>query len=195
MLHINDVTYRIEGRVLLDQATAALSDGWKIGFIGRNGTGKSTLLKMIRGEIHPDAGEVSVRKGRRIGGVEQEAPASSMSLIETVLASDTERAALLHEAEISRDPHRIAEIHMRLADIGAHTAEARAGEILAGLGFDAEAQLRACSEFSGGWRMRVALAGVLFSAPDLLLLDEPTNYLDIEGAIWLEAYLKKYPYT
>ncbi|MEQ8750746.1 MAG: ABC-F family ATP-binding cassette domain-containing protein, partial [Amphiplicatus sp.] len=156
---------------------------------------KSTLLKMIRGEIHPDAGEVSVRKGRRIGGVEQEAPASSMSLIETVLASDTERAALLHEAEISRDPHRIAEIHMRLADIGAHTAEARAGEILAGLGFDAEAQLRACSEFSGGWRMRVALAGVLFSAPDLLLLDEPTNYLDIEGAIWLEAYLKKYPYT
>ncbi|MEQ8936191.1 MAG: ABC-F family ATP-binding cassette domain-containing protein, partial [Amphiplicatus sp.] len=195
MLHINDVTYRIEGRVLLDQATAAISDGWKVGFIGRNGTGKSTLLKLIRGEIHADAGEVSVRKGRRIGGVEQEAPSSSVSLIDTVLACDTERAALMAEAETSGDPHRIAEIHMRLADIGAHTAEARAGEILAGLGFDAEAQLRACSEFSGGWRMRVALAGVLFSAPDLLLLDEPTNYLDIEGAIWLESYLKKYPYT
>ncbi|MEE2691897.1 MAG: ABC-F family ATP-binding cassette domain-containing protein [Pseudomonadota bacterium] len=195
MLHINDVTYRIEGRPLLEQATAAISDGWKVGFVGRNGSGKSTLLKLIRGELHPDAGEISVRKGRRIGGVEQEAPASAMSLLDTVLASDTERTALLEEAETSDDPHRIAEIHMRLADIDAHSAEARAASILAGLGFDAAAQARACSEFSGGWRMRVALAGVLFSAPDLLLLDEPTNYLDIEGAMWLETYLKRYPYT
>ena len=195
MLHINDVTYRIEGRLLLDQATAAVSDGWKVGFVGRNGTGKSTLLRLIRGEIHPDAGEISIRKGRRIGGVAQEAPASAASLIETVLASDGERAALLAEAESSTDPARIAEIHVRLADIGAHSAEARAAAILSGLGFDAAAQARPCAEFSGGWRMRVALAGVLFSAPDLLLLDEPTNYLDLEGAIWLETYLRRYPYT
>ncbi|HOP20661.1 MAG TPA: ABC-F family ATP-binding cassette domain-containing protein, partial [Amphiplicatus sp.] len=195
MLHINDLTYRIEGRVLFDQATAAISDGWKVGFVGRNGTGKSTLLRLIRQEIHPDAGEVSLRKNRRIGGVEQEAPASSMSLLDTVLACDQERAALFAEAETATDPVRIAEIHTRLSDIDAHSAEARAGEILSGLGFSAEDQLRSCSEFSGGWRMRVALAGVLFAAPDLLLLDEPTNYLDLEGAMWLESYVKRYPYT
>ena len=195
MLHINDLTYRIEGRVLFDKATAAISDGWKIGFVGPNGAGKSTLLRLIRGEIHPDDGEISVRKNRRIGGVEQEAPASSISLIETVLACDAERAGLIAEAETAEDPARIAEIHTRLADIGAHSAEARAGAILSGLGFDAEDQKRACSEFSGGWRMRVALAGVLFSAPDLLLLDEPTNYLDIEGAMWLETFIRNYPYT
>jgi ATP-binding cassette subfamily F protein 3 len=195
MLHINDLTYHIEGRLLFDQATAAISDGWKTGFVGRNGSGKSTLLKLIRGDLHPDAGEISVRKNRRIGGVEQEAPAGPKTLLETVLASDQERAALLAEAETADDPVRIAEIHTRLADIGAHSAEARAGEILAGLGFDAAAQRRPCSEFSGGWRMRVALAGILFAAPDLLLLDEPTNYLDLEGAMWLENFLKRYPYT
>ncbi|MBI1364954.1 MAG: ATP-binding cassette domain-containing protein [Alphaproteobacteria bacterium] len=195
MLHINDLTYRIEGRLLFDQATAAISDGWKTGLIGPNGAGKSTLLRLIKGDIHPDAGEISVRKNRRIGGVDQEAPASERSLIETVLAHDEERAALLAEAETATDPVRIAEIHTRLADIGAHSAEARAASILAGLGFSTEAQLRACAEFSGGWRMRVALAGVLFAAPDLLLLDEPTNYLDLEGAIWLEGFLKNYPNT
>lgn len=195
MLHINDLTYRIEGRPLFEQATAAISDGWKVGFVGRNGTGKSTLIRLIRGEVHPDAGEISLRKNRRVGGVEQEAPASEMSLIETVLACDEERIALMREAETAEDPDRIAEIHTRLADIGAHSAEARAAGILAGLGFNAEAQRRACAEFSGGWRMRVALAGVLFAAPDLLLLDEPTNYLDIEGAIWLEGFLRAYPYT
>ncbi|MGE0407770.1 MAG: ATP-binding cassette domain-containing protein [Amphiplicatus sp.] len=195
MLHINDLTFRIEGRVLFDKATAAISDGWKVGFVGRNGTGKSTLLRLIRGEIHPDAGDVSVRKNRRVGGVEQEAPASAASLIETVLAADAERAALLAEAEGAKDAVRIAEIHTRLADIGAHSAEARAAQILAGLGFPAAAQARACAEFSGGWRMRVALAGVLFAAPDLLLLDEPTNYLDLEGAMWLDSFLRAYPYT
>jgi ATP-binding cassette subfamily F protein 3 len=195
VLHINDLTYRIEGRVLFDQATAAISDGWKVGFVGRNGSGKSTLLRLIRGEIHPDEGDVSVRKNRRVGGVEQEAPASSASLIETVLACDEELGALLAEAETADDPHRIAEIHTRLADIGAHSAEARAAEILAGLGFSNDDQARACAAFSGGWRMRVALAGVLFSAPDLLLLDEPTNYLDLEGAMWLDAFLRSYPYT
>lgn len=195
MLHINDLTYRIEGRLLFDQATAAISDGWKVGFVGANGTGKSTLLRMIKGEIYAGGDEISIRKNRRIGGVDQEAPSSDVSLIETVMAQDKERAALIAEAETATDPHRIADIQTRLADIDAHSAEARAGAILAGLGFSAEEQRRACSEFSGGWRMRVALAGVLFSAPDLLLLDEPTNYLDLEGTIWLETYLRRYPYT
>jgi ATP-binding cassette subfamily F protein 3 len=195
MLHINELTYRIEGRPLLEDASAAIADGWKIGFVGRNGAGKSTLLRLIRGELHPDAGEIVVSKGRRIGGVEQEAPASDQRLIDIVLSADAERAALLAEAETTTDPMRISEIHLRLADINAHSAEARAAGILAGLGFDDAAQKRAAHEFSGGWRMRVALAGVLFSAPDLLLLDEPTNYLDLEGAMWLETFLRRYPYT
>ncbi len=195
MLHVNDLTYAIEGRVLFDQATAAISDGWKAGFVGANGAGKSTLLKIIKGEIHTGGDEISIRKGRRLGSVDQEAPSSNVSLLDTVLREDKERAALTAEAETATDPHRIAEIQTRLADIDAYSAEARAGAILSGLGFSAEDQKRACSEFSGGWRMRVALAGVLFSAPDLLLLDEPTNYLDLEGTIWLETYLRRYPYT
>jgi len=195
VLHINDLTFRIEDRVLFDQATAAISDGWKTGFVGRNGAGKSTLLKLIRGEFSPDDGDVSVRKGRRIGSLAQEAPAGDESLIATVLGFDTERSSLLAEAETETDPQRIAEIHTRLADIEAHSAESRAASILAGLGFCAAEQQRPCRSFSGGWRMRVALAGLLFSAPDLLLLDEPTNYLDIEGTIWLESYIRRYPYT
>ena len=195
MLHINDITYRIEGRMLLDQATAAISEGWKVGFIGRNGTGKSTLLRLIRQEISPDDGEISIRKNRRLGGVEQEAPATDDSLIETVLAYDQERLSLLREAEVAEDPTRIAEIQTRLSDIDAYAAEAKAGTILHGLGFSSEDQKRPCADFSGGWRMRVALAGVLFSEPDILLLDEPTNYLDIEGAIWLETFLQRYPHT
>lgn len=195
MLHINDLTFRIEGRPLFEHATAAIAEGWKVGFIGRNGAGKSTLLRLIRGEIHPDDGEVSLIARRRIGGVAQEAPASSSSLIDIVLDFDTERAALLAEVETANDPARISEIHLRLADIDAHSAEARAGAILSGLGFSAADQKRPASDFSGGWRMRVALAGVLFSAPDLLLLDEPTNYLDLEGAIWLESFIKRYPHT
>ncbi|MHA7871092.1 MAG: ABC-F family ATP-binding cassette domain-containing protein [Hyphococcus sp.] len=195
MLHINDLTYRIEGRLLFDQATAAISAGWKAGFVGRNGSGKSTLLRMIKGELYGGEDAVSIQKGARIGAVDQEAPASQNSLLETVLEQDRERSALLTEAETASDPNRIAEIQTRLADIDAHSAEARAGAILAGLGFSAEAQKHPCAEFSGGWRMRVALAGVLFSAPDLLLLDEPTNYLDLEGAVWLETYLRRYPYT
>lgn len=195
MLHINDLTYRIEGRILFDNATAAISEGWKVGFVGRNGTGKSTLLRLIRGEANPDAGEISIRKGRRIGGVAQEAPATSDSLLDTVLEKDEERATLLAEAETAGEPQRIAEIHTRLADIDSHSAEARAASVLAGLGFSSADQARPCSAFSGGWRMRVALAGVLFAAPDLLLLDEPTNYLDIEGAVWLESFIRRYPHT
>ena len=195
MLHINDLTYRIEGRPLFDEATAMIANGWKVGFVGRNGAGKSTLIRMIRGDAQPDGGETSVQKGKRIGGVEQEAPASADSLLDFVLSRDEERAALLALAESETDPVRIAEIHTRLADIDAHSAEARAAALLTGLGFDHKEHVRACADFSGGWRMRVALAGVLFAAPDLLLLDEPTNYLDIEGAIWLETYLRRYPYT
>lgn len=195
MLHVNDVTYRIAGRLLLDQVTLAITPGTKAGLIGRNGTGKSTLFKLITEEITSEAGTISVRKGARIGQVAQEAPGNDVSLLDTVLAADTERLALLAEAESTKDPHRISEIQLRLVDIGAHNAEARAGAILHGLGFDAEAQQRPCSEFSGGWRMRVALAAVLFAEPDLLLLDEPTNYLDLEGTLWLENYINRYPYT
>lgn len=195
MIHIRDLTFRIEGRPLFDQATAAIAEGWKVGFVGRNGSGKSTLLKLIRGELHPDAGDISVRRRARIGGVDQEPPGTDRPLIEIVLGFDAERAALLDEVESAADPHRIADIHARLADIGAHSAEARAAAILSGLGFSSADQRRSASEFAGGWRMRVSLAGVLFSAPDILLLDEPTNYLDLEGAIWLENFLRRYPYT
>lgn len=195
MLLINDLTYRIEGRPLFEGATAAISEGWKVGFVGRNGAGKSTLLRLVRGELHPDDGTLSVNPRWRIGGVAQEAPASSAALVDIVLGFDEERAALLREVEQSADPARIGEIHARLVDIGAHSAEARAAAILSGLGFSAADQRRPASDFSGGWRMRVALAGVLFSAPDLLLLDEPTNYLDLEGAIWLESFIRRYPNT
>ncbi len=195
MLHINDLTYRIEGRPLFEQATLAIAQGMKMGFVGRNGTGKSTLFRLIKGEISPDDGAISLRKGARLGVVDQEVPSGPQSLIETVLAADTERANLLAEAETAKDPNRIAQIHTRLTDIDAYSAEARAAMILSGLGFSAEEQLKPCSDFSGGWRMRVALAAMLFAKPDLLLLDEPTNYLDVEGAVWLEAHIRNYPGT
>jgi ATP-binding cassette subfamily F protein 3 len=195
MLQIIDLTLRIAGRPLLEGAGLSLPDGAKAGFVGRNGAGKTTLFRAIAGEIAPDQGSISLPKGTRIGRVEQEAPSGPATLIETVLAADRERAALLSEAERASDPHRIAELHARLTDIDAHSAEGRAARILAGLGFDAEAQARPCSEFSGGWRMRVALAGLLFAEPDLLLLDEPTNYLDLEGTLWLERFLARYPRT
>ena len=163
--------------------------------MGRNGAGKTTLFRLIRGENVLEGGEISLPARARIGGVAQEVPSSSTSLLDTVLAADTERAELLAESATATDPTRISDIQTRLADIDAWSAEGRASAILKGLGFDAEAQLRPCSDFSGGWRMRVALAGVLFAQPDLLLLDEPTNYLDLEGALWLESYLQKYPHT
>jgi ATP-binding cassette subfamily F protein 3 len=195
MLRISDVTYSVEGRPLFEGASASIPYGHKVGLVGRNGAGKTTLFRLIRGELALEGGEISLPSRSRIGGVAQEVPSSATSLIDTVLAADTERSALLHEAETASDPHRISEIQHRLADIDAWSAEARASAILRGLGFDAAAQQRPCSDFSGGWRMRVALAGVLFSQPDLLLLDEPTNYLDLEGSLWLESYLQKYPHT
>jgi ATP-binding cassette subfamily F protein 3 len=193
MLRISDISYSIAGRPLLEHASATIPEGHKVGIVGRNGTGKTTLFRLIRGELTLDTGEITLPLRARIGGVAQEVPSSETSLIDTVLAADTERADLM--AEHSDDPARIAEIQVRLADIDAWSAEARAATILRGLGFTAEEQWMPCSAFSGGWRMRVALAAVLFSAPDLLLLDEPTNYLDLEGALWLESYLAKYPHT
>ena len=195
MLRINDISYAIEGRPLFDSASAVIPAGHKVGLVGRNGAGKTTLFRLIRGEIALDGGDISLPSKARIGGVAQEVPSSETSLIDTVLAADTERTALLDEADSTKDPSRISEIQTRLADIDAWSAEARAATILKGLGFDDAEQRKPCSDFSGGWRMRVALAAVLFAQPDLLLLDEPTNYLDLEGALWLEAYLAKYPHT
>ena len=195
MLHINDLTYRIEGRPLFTQATLAISQGYKVGLVGRNGTGKSTLFRLIKGDISPDDGEINLRKNMRLGAVDQEVPSGPQSLMVTVLAADKERSALLAESETAQDPNRIAAIHTRLADINAYSAEARAGSILSGLGFSGEDQQRPCSDFSGGWRMRVALAAMLFAKPDMLLLDEPTNFLDIEGAVWLEAHIRTYAGT
>lgn len=195
MLHINDLTFRIEGRLLLDSATAGIPTGHKVGLVGRNGTGKTTLLKIIAGDLSADGGSITVPRTARIGHVAQEAPGGSESLLDWVLSADTERASLLAEAEHAQDAHRIAEIHERLTDIDAHAAPARAAQILAGLGFDEATQQRPCSALSGGWRMRVALAAVLFLEPEVLLLDEPTNYLDLEGTMWLESYLRAYPHT
>ncbi len=195
MLKISDISYSVEGRPLFEGASATIPTGHKVGIVGANGAGKTTLFKLIRGELVLEGGEITLPNRARIGGVAQEVPSSATSLLDTVLAADIERAALMAEAETATDPHRIAEVHARLADIDAWSAEGRASAILKGLGFDAEAQLRPCSDFSGGWRMRVALAGVLFAQPDYLLLDEPTNYLDLEGALWLEQYLAKYPHT
>jgi ATP-binding cassette subfamily F protein 3 len=192
MLAIDNIVVRIAGREILSGATANLPAGRRVGLVGRNGAGKSTLFNVILGRLHPDDGEVSWPNAWKMGAVAQEAPGTDESLVDTVLAADGERSRLLAEAEHESDGHRLGDIYHRLEAIDAYTAPARAAEILAGLGFSAEDQLRPCREFSGGWRMRVALAGVLFAAPDLLLLDEPTNYLDLEGVLWLENFLQRY---
>ncbi|CCD91060.1 putative ABC transporter, ATP-binding protein with duplicated ATPase domains [Bradyrhizobium sp. ORS 375] len=195
MLSITDISIRLAGRLLIDQSSVQIPPGARVGLVGRNGTGKSTLFKAIRGELSLENGSISLPPRWRVGSLAQEAPSGPESLIEVVLRADLERDALLREAETAEDPHRIAEIQTRLVDIDAHSAPARAAAILSGLGFSAADQARACSEFSGGWRMRVALAATLFAAPDLLLLDEPTNYLDLEGTLWLEDHLAHYPRT
>src|SRR6516164_9495146 len=195
MLSISDISVRLAGRLLIDHGSAQIAPGARVGLVGRNGTGKSTLFRAIRGELAIEHGTITIPPRWRIGSLAQEAPNGPESLIEVVLKADLERDALLREAETTTDPHRIAEIQTRLVDIDAHSAPARAAAILGGLGFSSADQARSCAEFSGGWRMRVALAATLFSAPDLLLLDEPTNYLDLEGTLWLEDHLANYPRT
>jgi ATP-binding cassette, subfamily F, member 3 len=195
MLSITEISVRIAGRLLIDHSSVQIVPGARVGFVGRNGVGKSTLFAAIRGELPTETGTITVPPRWRVGSLAQEAPDGPESLIEVVLKADLERQALLHEAETAHDPTRIADIQTRLVDIDAHSAPARAAAILSGLGFSTEDQARSCSEFSGGWRMRVALAATLFAAPDLLLLDEPTNYLDLEGTLWLEDHLANYPRT
>ncbi len=195
MLNITDITVRLGGRTIIDGATAKLPPRGRIGLIGRNGAGKSTLVRVIASMLEPDSGSVEMPRGSRIGYIAQEAPGGEASPFDTVLAADTERAALMTESEVSHDPHRLAEIHERLIAIEAHSAPSRAARILSGLGFDEAAQRRPLESFSGGWRMRVALASLLFSTPDLLLLDEPSNHLDLEAVLWLEDFLKSYPAT
>ena len=195
MLRLDQITYRIGPRTLFDGASATINPGHRVGFVGRNGTGKTTLLGMVTGETEPDSGSISIPSRWRVGITRQEAPDGPENLIEIVLAADEELVELNREAECATDPHRIAEIHVRLHDKGASRARARAARLLAGLGFDEAAQQRPCHSFSGGWRMRLALAALLFTEPDLLLLDEPTNHLDLEATLWLENYLRHYPGT
>jgi ATP-binding cassette subfamily F protein 3 len=195
MLVIDDLALRVAGRLLLDGACAHIPAGARVGLVGRNGAGKTSLFRAIAGEIAIEHGAIELPARCRVGRLTQEAPDGPETLLDTVLRADAERGQLLAEAETATDPHRIAEIQTRLADIGAHSAPARAAEILAGLGFSAADQQRPLSEFSGGWRMRVALAALLFAQPDLLLLDEPTNFLDLEGTLWLEEHIARYPRT
>lgn len=197
MLTISNLDFRVEARPLFEGASATISNGWKVGLVGRNGTGKSTLLRLIREDVENPSSDSSIRlsTGARLGWVAQEVAPGDETILDIVLACDEERAALMAEADTATDPNRIADIHTRLVDIDAWSAEARAAEVLMGLGFTHADLSRQTREFSGGWRMRAAIAGVLFSEPDLLLLDEPTNYLDLEGAAWLETYIKRYPHT
>jgi ATP-binding cassette subfamily F protein 3 len=194
MLQIDNLVFNGWGRRFFDRASVMLPVGAKVGLIGRNGVGKSTLFRLILGELVPDGGEIILPKAARIGSVDQEHPATPVSLIDTILEADLERDALNAKLETA-EPEQLAEIYQRLIEIDADSAPARAAEILSGLGFSTADLDRPMAEFSGGWRMRVALAAALFAQPDLLLLDEPTNYLDLEGALWLEARLKKYPHT
>jgi len=195
MLNLTGITVRLGGRTIIDDATATLPPRGRIGLIGRNGAGKSTLVRVIAGMLDADSGVVSMPRGSRLGYIAQDAPGGDATPIDTVLAADTERAALMVESEVCHDPHRLADIHDRLIAIDARSAPARAARILAGLGFSEEAQHRPLESLSGGWRMRVALAALLFSRPDLLLLDEPSNHLDLEAVLWLEDFLRTYPAT
>ncbi|MBM3519086.1 MAG: ABC-F family ATP-binding cassette domain-containing protein, partial [Alphaproteobacteria bacterium] len=191
VLHITDLVYRVAGRPLFDGASATIPGGHFVGLVGRNGAGKTTILRLIAGALQPDGGTITVAPAGTIGILPQEAPRGAASVFDFVLAADVVRARLLAEAATATDALRLAEVHAQLDDIGAAAAPARAAAILAGLGFDAKAQTRPLDTFSGGWRMRAALATLLFTAPDLLLLDEPSNHLDLEARLWLEVFLKR----
>jgi ATP-binding cassette subfamily F protein 3 len=195
MLNLNNITVRLGGRTILDGASAALPPRSRVGLIGRNGAGKSTMVRVIAGMLEPDGGSVEMPRGSRLGYIAQEAPSGTATPFETVLAADVERAALLAEAETQTDMDRLGDVHERLIAIDAYAAPARAARILVGLGFDEEMQQRPLDSFSGGWKMRVALASLLFSQPDVLLLDEPSNHLDLEAVMWLEDFLKSYRAT
>ncbi|MEQ7872757.1 ABC-F family ATP-binding cassette domain-containing protein [Sphingomonas sp. ASV193] len=195
MLTVNAITVRLGGRTILDRASATIVPGAKVGLIGRNGAGKSTLMKVIIGQLEADEGEIEMPKKTRLGYIAQDAPSGTQTPFEAVLAADTERAALLAEAETCEDHDRLGHVYDRLLAIDAYTADARAARILIGLGFDEEMQAQPLDSFSGGWKMRVALAALLFSAPDVLLLDEPSNHLDLEATLWLENFLKSYAGT
>jgi ATP-binding cassette subfamily F protein 3 len=195
MLTINAITVRLGGRTILDRASAAVRPGAHVGLIGRNGAGKSTLMKVLVGQLEPDDGEIAMPRRTRLGYIAQEAPSGSTTPFEAVLAADTERAALMLEAETCEDHDRLGHVYDRLIAIDAYSADARAAQILLGLGFDEEMQARPLDSYSGGWKMRVALAALLFSAPDVLLLDEPSNHLDLEATLWLENFLKSYAGT
>jgi ATP-binding cassette subfamily F protein 3 len=195
MLTINGITVRLGGRTILDRASASVPTGARVGLIGRNGAGKSTLMKVMIGQLEPDEGAIEMPRRTRLGYIAQEAPTGTSTPFETVLAADTERAALLEESEHCVDPDRLGDVHERLIAIDAYSAPARAARILIGLGFDEAMQAEPLDSFSGGWKMRVALASLLFSQPDLLLLDEPSNHLDLEAELWLENFLRSYPGT
>jgi ATP-binding cassette subfamily F protein 3 len=195
MLKINAITVRLGGRTILDQATAAIRPGSRVGLIGRNGAGKSTLMKVIIGQVEADDGDVEMPRRTRLGYIAQEAPSGAATPFDTVMAADTERAQLMVEAESCTDMDRLGDVHERLLAIDAYGAPARAARILLGLGFDEEMQNRTLDSYSGGWKMRVALASLLFSEPDVLLLDEPSNHLDLEATLWLENFLKSYAGT
>ena len=195
MLKINNLTYRIGDRILLDQVNAVINPGMKVGLVGRNGTGKTTLFRLIITKLQTDGGSIEIPSRWSVGVTSQDAPNGPESLIDTVIESNKELVSLWKEAKTATDPNRISEIHELLTNLNAHSAEARAARILAGLGFDQDAQSQACNSFSGGWRMRVALASLLFTNPDLLLLDEPTNHLDLEAVLWFEDYISRYDGT
>ena len=195
MLNLNGITVRLGGRTILDGASASLPPGSRVGLIGRNGAGKSTLVRVIAGMLEPDDGTADMPRGARLGYIAQEAPSGTATPFDTVLAADTERAALMLESETSEDPDRLGDVYERLSAIDAYTAPMRAAQILLGLGFDEDMQQRPLDSFSGGWKMRVALAALLFSQPDLLLLDEPSNHLDLEAVMWLEDFLVNYKAT
>lgn len=172
MLHVKNVTYRISGRTLFEDAGFHLPRGHRAGLVGRNGTGKTTLFRLIAGEIHPDQGEITLPTGARVGTVAQEMPETHKSPLDFVLSADPQLKHLYDVIDRNEDPMAVADAHTQLSEIGGYSAPAKASKILVGLGFSEEMQQQPVSSYSGGWRMRVNLAAALFSEPDLLLLDE-----------------------